>query len=144
MKCRRCRGKFEESLAACPHCGLANPAMPEVLRTSTVFISASGTDRVFRSFEEVPAGMRSRLLKSTSGVNATTFFIADRRGRREIAKALRRFPMPLWGSWDGTLTPGQPAAIAGSWLTPTRRRAVLATLALLASGVVALAFFRPF
>ncbi len=42
--------------------------------------------------EEVPPQLRSRLLKTTNGANSATILIADRRGRKEIARAMRKLP----------------------------------------------------
>jgi hypothetical protein len=41
---------------------------------------------------EVPQSLRKRLLKYTSGMNSATILIADRRGKEELAKAIRRLP----------------------------------------------------
>ena len=56
---------------------------------STILISAGATDGVYRNVKEVPPPLRKQLLKSTSGLNAATILIADRRGRHELAKAIR-------------------------------------------------------
>ena len=95
MTCRRCRKKIEEFETRCPHCGDVNEKAAGTFQTSTVLISASGTDQVFRSVDEVPAGLRTRLLKSTNGVNSATILIADRRGREEIARAIQNLPSSL-------------------------------------------------
>src|SRR5690348_1751989 len=94
MTCKRCRKAFEEDAVRCPHCGQPNPENSGVFQTSTVLISASGADLVYRSVEEVPAVLRSRLMKSTNGSNSATILIADRRGRQEIARAMRNLPGP--------------------------------------------------
>src|SRR5688572_24251231 len=94
MTCKRCRKPFDEDAARCPHCGQTNPERSGVFQSSTVLISSGGTDRVYRSVEEVPAGLRTRLMKSTNGSNSATILIADRRGRREIARAMRNLPGP--------------------------------------------------
>jgi hypothetical protein len=59
-----------------------------VFQTSIVRISTGRADRVYRSLEEVPAPLRTRLHRSTSGGHSATIVIADRRGREEIAKSL--------------------------------------------------------
>jgi hypothetical protein len=93
MTCNRCRKHFEwEAEARCPHCG--QPASSGVFQTSTVLISMGGTERVYRSVDEVPARLRNRLLKSTNGANSATILIADQRGRQEIAKNMRKSPGP--------------------------------------------------
>jgi hypothetical protein len=75
----------------CPHCGEPR-SDTGVFQSSTVLISADGADRVYRSVEEVPYPLRHRLLKSTNSGNSATILIADRRGRQEIAKAMRKLP----------------------------------------------------
>jgi hypothetical protein len=101
-----------------------------------------GTDQVFRSVDEVPAGLRTRLLKSTNGANSATILIADRRGRQEIAKAMRHLPGPAQRRWMQTLMATEAAATAIEWLTPARRRAILVVVALLTVAALVLVFTR--
>jgi hypothetical protein len=111
-------------------------------QTSTVLISGRGGERVFRSVDEVPAALRTQLLKSTNGANSATILIADRRGRHEIARAMRNLP--------GTAQRRLLRAMAGeeepsglqAWLTPARRKAILAVLIVLTLAAVALVFTR--
>jgi hypothetical protein len=63
-----------------------------MLKTSTIFISADNTERVYRSVREVPEPLRKKLLRSTNSILSRTILIADRRGRREIERALRNLP----------------------------------------------------
>jgi hypothetical protein len=142
MTCRRCRKKFEDSAERCPHCGQANPKVSGMFQTSTVLISTSGTEQVYRSVDEVPAGLRTRLLKSTNGANSATILIADRRGRQEIAKAMRNLPGPVQKRWMQTLMATEAASTAIEWLTPLRRRLILTTLVLLVGAAVVLVFTR--
>jgi hypothetical protein len=142
MTCRRCRKKIEEFEAKCPHCGDVNEKASGMFQTSTVLISANGSDQVFRSVEEVPAGLRTRLLKSTNGANSATILIADRRGRQEIAKAMRNLPGPVQRRWMQTLMATEAASTAMEWLTPARRRAILIVIALLTVSAVVLVFTR--
>jgi hypothetical protein len=113
-----------------------------MFQTSTVLISASGTEQVYRSVDEVPAGLRTRLLKSTNGANSATILIADRRGRQEIAKAMRNMPGTVQRRWMQTLMATEAAASAIEWLTPSRRRAILAVITLLTMSAIALVFTR--
>jgi hypothetical protein len=94
MTCRRCHRKFEDrGKGVCPHCGEAVTAETSgIMKTSTIVISAGRTDAVYRSVSEIPQRLRKRLLKSTSGMNSATILIADRRGKEELAKAIRRLP----------------------------------------------------
>src|SRR2546425_8662830 len=94
MTCKRCRKAFEEDAQRCPHCGQPNPASSGVFQTSAVLISTGGTDMVYRSVEEVPAGVRSQLVKSTNGTNFASILIVEQRGRPQLAKAIRYLPGP--------------------------------------------------
>jgi hypothetical protein len=143
MICRRCRKQFAAGNANCPFCGEPQETGDSgVFQASTVLISISGSDAVYRSVDEVPSSLRSQLLKSTNGRNSATILIADRRGRQEIARVMRTLSRPAPGrplrSLLGTGTPAKST----SWLTPPRKRAVLAIVFLLASCLVALAFFH--
>ena len=92
MTCNRCGKDFDETEARCPHCGEAQAGASGLFQTSTVLISSGGSDLVYRTVEEVPRGLRTRLLKSTSGGNSGIILIADRRGRKEIAKVVGELP----------------------------------------------------
>ena len=142
MTCRRCHKKIEEFETRCPHCGDVNEKASGMFQTSTVLISASGADQVYRSVEEVPEGLRTRLIKSTNGANSATILIADRRGRQQIAKAMRHVPGPIQRRWMNTLLATEAAASAMEWLTPARRRAILVVVALLTVATVLLVFTR--
>jgi len=142
MTCRRCRKKFDEFETRCPHCGETNDHVSGMFQTSSVLISTSGTERVYRSVEEVPAALRTRLLKSTNGANSATILIADRRGRKEIAKAMRNLPGPTQRRWMQAILGAEAASTAMNWLTPARRRAILAVVALFTFATIALLFTR--
>src|SRR5437764_8629772 len=142
MTCRRCRKKIEDFESKCPHCGDVNDKASGMFQTSTVLISTRSTDQVFRSVDEVPAGLRTRLLKSTNGANSATILIADRRGRQEIAKAMRNLPGPVQRRWMNTLMATEAAASAIEWLTPARRRAILIAITLLAAIAIVFVFTR--
>ena len=89
MTCRRCRKEFPENQSRCPHCGAR---VGGVFQTSTVLISADGEDLVYRTIDEAPPPLRERLERSINGSNSATIVIADRRGRRELMRKLRRPP----------------------------------------------------
>ncbi len=90
MVCRRCRIEYDESRGpACPSCG-----SPGLLKTSAILIAAGSTAGVYHSLKEVPRPLRTRLIECTTGVNSGTILIADRQGRRQILRALRRLPGP--------------------------------------------------
>jgi len=141
MKCKQCRKPLAEEDAKCPHCGAPNPAAKGMYQSSTVLISAGGADLVYRSVEEVPASLRTRLIESTNGGNSATILIADQRGRREITKAMRALPGPAQGRLlDAVLGRAGPAA--ASWLTPLRKRIILGLVVLMALTTLALVFLH--
>jgi hypothetical protein len=47
---------------------------------------------VYRALDDVPAGLRRKLVQSTHGMNSATILIADKRGREELVRALRGDP----------------------------------------------------
>ena len=128
MNCRRCGKKFDAAEGlACPYCGAYHAAAKSgVMKTSTILISAGETDAVYRSVKEVPAPLRRKLLKSTNGLNAATILIADRRGREEIARAIRNLPSSLQRRF---LKPfrDEPEG-ARAWLVRPRVKMVIAGL----------------
>lgn len=137
MTCKRCRKSFQEDELRCPYCGEPSPDSTRLYQTSTVLISSGGDDLVYHSVEEVPARLRTKLLKFTNGRNSATILIADRRGRREIAKAMRNLPGP---PLRRHAVAGAPAAPA--WLTPRRKKLVLAALVLLIVAFLAAVFLH--
>jgi hypothetical protein len=144
MICTRCRKKFAEEAARCPHCGETNRESSGVVQTSVVLISAGGSDLIYRTVEEVPANLRNKLLRSTNGSNSATILIADRRGRKEVAKAMRTLPGATRRRLIRSALGSGAASAAREWLTPNRKRAVLAALTLLVLTIVALVFsVRP-
>lgn len=65
----------------------------ESLRQSAILIPEGDSLRVYHSIEELPWRLRARL--SDPRWDYATILIADRRGREEIAKALRGQPTAL-------------------------------------------------
>ncbi len=61
------------------------------LRCATVFVTEGEDTLVYRSMEEMPDEVRSRLAEKARGGTAT-IFIANRGGRDELAKRLRGLP----------------------------------------------------
>jgi hypothetical protein len=105
-----------------------------------VLISAGGNDVVYRSVEEVPARLRTQLLRSTNGANSATILIADRRGRKEVLKAMRNLPGPAQRRLMHSMLGHETASRLPAWLTPARRRAVLALMMLVMLLVVGVVF----
>ena len=137
-RCQQCHKPLAQGETACPYCGAAVAAMVETYQSSTVMISSGGADLIYRSVEEVPAALRNKLLESTNGGNAGTILIADQRGRREIARAMRSLPgqsqRRLLDSMLGREAPPE------SWLTPARKRIILGLVALMVLATLALVF----
>jgi hypothetical protein len=94
-----------------------------IMKCSMILISSGETEAVYRSVQDVPLPLRRKLLKSTSGLNSATILIADRRGREEIARAMRN------------LASAKPSARAIS------REIKAAIASLLAAGSAALIWF---
>ena len=138
MTCNRCRKTFEREDSRCPHCGQANVAKSGTFQTSTVLISARGSERVYRSVDEVPKRLRSRLLKSTNGANSATILIADRRGRKEISRAMRKLPGPA----QRRLMHSILSSDAVAWLTPKRRLAIMIFIALCCATLIGFVFMH--
>jgi len=141
MICSRCGKSYEVQEFRCPHCGKPNPS-PEggVFQTSTVMISAGGADVVYRSVDEVPARLRRKLLKSTNSVNSATILIADRQGRKQIARAMRALPSPIQRRLKKSLIGSETPSPVLDWLTPARRQAILGVVLILALAVIVLVF----
>ncbi len=84
-------------------------------RTSTIIVSIGGRTKCFRSFAEVPPGLRRRIAQSTSGGNAATLVIADERGREEILKGREQaVPPSLPPAWRHALKLAAEAAVLGA------------------------------
>lgn len=94
MNCRSCKRKVGKATnGTCPFCGEEiEVAAARVMKTMTILVSAGQAEGVYRSVDDVPEQIRRKLLRSTSGANSGTIVIADRRGREELAKALRMLP----------------------------------------------------
>jgi len=143
MTCTRCGRKLESRHSKCPHCGKAvSRGNSGVFQTSAVLISAEGTEMVYRSVDDVPDSLRTKLLKSTNSPNSATILIADRRGRKEIAKAMRNLPGAVPRRMLHSLLNGESPAESPRWLTPRRKKIALAVILLLVLTLIAFVF-RP-
>ena len=140
MICHRCRKNIEPDATRCPYCGEPNPDAWELYQTSTVLIAAGSTRTVYRSVEDVPQGLRNRLLKSTNSSNSATILIADRRGRQEIARAMRNLPGPSQRRLMRSILSSGSAPGLAEWMTPARRRLVLGAVVAVALAVIGLVF----
>jgi hypothetical protein len=141
MICPRCKKRYSARAERCPHCGEAAAAAGTgVFQTSTVLISSGGADLVYRSVQEVPQPLRHKLLKSTNSSNSATILIADRRGRQEIARAMRSLPGPVQRRLMQAVLGDRENAGSGFRLTPWRRLAI-GVLFILAVAVIMFSAF---
>ncbi len=139
MTCHRCLKNIDPSAVRCPYCGEPNPEAWELYQTSTVFIAAGRTHTVYRSVEEVPQGLRNLLVKSTNSSNSATILIADRRGRQEVARAMRNLPGPSQRRLMRSIL-GSRAPTLSEWITPGRRRAIIGVVVLAALMLIGVVF----
>ena len=58
-------------------------------RTSTIVVATQKRTKVYRSLEDVPRPVQKRLMEITSGPNARTLIIANRKGHERLLKALK-------------------------------------------------------
>src|SRR3954451_7376896 len=144
MHCRRCRRKIENpGGSVCPFCGEAIPAATSgVMKSSTILISEGQTDAVYRSVGEVPQNLRKRLLKYTSGMNSATILIADRRGKEELAKAIRRLPGNSQQRLMEAVFGQTPETGYLRYFRPYRRTALVVALAVVITLVMWLAWMN--
>jgi hypothetical protein len=93
-------------------------------RSSTIFISAKGGTKVYRSMDDVPEPLKKRLVESTRGVNAASILIADKRGREELVRALQGRPTELQCRVVETLRSRktEPVRKASRWSRPLWQR----------------------
>jgi hypothetical protein len=90
---------------------------------------------VYRSVDDVPAKLRTRLQRSTLSGNSGTILIADRAGRRQIAKALEAFPEAARSGVSRAISGRPPARRRRRWAI------LLPALGLLLALVASLAFW---
>lgn len=137
MVCTRCKRKFEDrGKGKCPFCGEAYTAATSgIMKTSTIVISAGRTDAIYRSVSEIPQKLRKRLLKSTSGINSATILIADRRGKEELSKAIRRLPGSAQQKLLDVVLDQAADTAFFRFLKPYRRTAIIVGSAVLTSAI---------
>ena len=136
MTCPRCRTRYHGS--SCPRCDASGGKASGTYHISTILIATRVRDHVYRSVEDVPAPLRTQLLKSTNGTNSATILIADSRGRREIARAMRHLPGAAQRRLMRAMLGENQRDGVAAWLTRGRRRAIIAVVALLAITAVGL------
>ena len=106
------------------------------VKTSTIFVSVGDETHVYRSLGDIPLPLRKKLEQSTTGANAATILIADKKGREEIVRAVRGLPTGL----DGHVK----TALRANAQQPSRLRNWNAWLELLLPGVVGLLIWLAF
>lgn len=83
---------------------------PVTGKSSTILISVGAKTTVYRSVEEVPPTLRKKLEETTSGANAKTILIADRKGRQELIRSLQGLPSGVhFRLTGGEAVPAAPA-----------------------------------
>jgi len=97
---------------------------------------------VYRSVDEVPVRLRSKLLKSTNGANSATILIADRRGRKQISRVMRSLPSNAQRRLMSSMLSGDEPSGPLPWLTPGRKKAILALVMLLTMALIGIVFGR--
>jgi hypothetical protein len=91
MTCPKCYAEFESGARACPECGVQLVRnISGVMKTSSVMIASGGEQSFYRSVQEVPEPLRSRLLESTHSANSGTIVIADRAGKDQLTQVVAR------------------------------------------------------
>ncbi len=134
MTCGYCGKALQRTASKCPHCG-QDPGSG-VYQTSRILIATGGRRKMYESVASVPPPLRAQLMKCTTGTNSGTILIADRRGRGEIAKALRAMGKDASG---GTLA--RLARASGPRMMAFRI-AVMAVLLVLVAVVLGFVFLR--
>jgi len=131
MDCPYCQIAYDpDHWEQCPHCGEEDESrealkMSGVLRTSTILIAAGDARfEVYRSVEEVPEPLRRKLVECTNGQNSGTIYIADQRGKEQIALAIRSLP----GTAAAPVLDRFSAAVAPASVCAKKKRLSLSAL----------------
>jgi|SRR5579883_2174632 len=91
MTCPRCQASLDGSPLECPECHLRlRRNVSGVMKTSAVMIASGRESGFYRSVQEVPEPLRTRLQETTTGANAGTILIADRAGKERLTEAYAR------------------------------------------------------
>ncbi len=91
MTCPRCYTEIDEGVRTCAECGLQLVRnISGVMKTSSVMIATGGEPSFYRSVQDVPEPLRTRLIESTHSANSGTIVIADRAGKDQITQVIAR------------------------------------------------------
>ena len=113
MRCGKCGNDLSGNEQKCPKCGApVRQRIAGMLKTSTIRISADDIEGVYHSVEDIPEPLRKKLLRSTNSINSRTILIADRRGRQEILRALKKLPGASQRRLSNALLSGRVSARA--------------------------------
>jgi hypothetical protein len=136
MICKRCKGRFDPKVnEQCPHCGEQSVALASgVIKSSTIVVATAGRLSVFRSLKEVPDPLRRKLTEATTGPFSGTILIADKRGREEITRMVRRLPSLIQARFWSSLV--QRGSAAGGRWHPAVRAATAVFLILFAAILI--------
>ena len=96
------------------------------VRTSVILVAVDDRIEAYSSIEDLPEELREKLIESTSGKDAATIVIADRKGRDAVLRSLskrilarRRVPGGWLRTWGAILLSG--AVGLAVWLVATWR-----------------------
>ena len=91
MTCPRCYTELTSEPTVCPECGLRLMRnVSGVMKTSTVMIAAGDEQTFYRSVQDVPEPLRTKLLATTQSENSGTIVIADRAGKEQLTQVVAR------------------------------------------------------
>jgi predicted LPLAT superfamily acyltransferase len=91
MTCPRCFADLDAVYPNCPSCGVEFvQKVSGVMKTSAVMIATAGDMGFYRSVQEVPEPLRTRLIETTNSANSGTIVIADRVGKEQITQVVGR------------------------------------------------------
>ena len=94
MRCKRCgEAGSLDAAGLCEQCAQQEIGLSfGVVKASTIVVAVGDDTAVYRSIKEVPVHLRRKLRRATNSVNSATILIADKRGREQIARAMRKLP----------------------------------------------------
>jgi hypothetical protein len=113
------------------------------MKTSAVMIAAEGERGFYRSVQDVPEPLRTRLIETTSSPNSGIIVIADRAGKEQLTQVLARREAGREGT-EVTPDRSREAAVSESQLPSISRLPWLAWAGFVAVLVLAAILFVVF